>query len=187
MLNETELGAFVDEHMGSSVFRLETLDQYTVDSDAGNVARYLAGEPAPSMAVKQPWLERLKAERVAGKRRQRVHVVRSPLSAYLRYECEWGYTYTSQVGEDIRILDLAEVPAPADLLDEDYLLLNDEHVVLVCYDEAGRFLGAAPQGPDVLDRFRRCRDVAWEVALDFGTYWERHPEYWRENWLGVRG
>jgi hypothetical protein len=184
LLNETELGAFVDEYMGWSVFRLETLDQYSVDSDAGNVARYLAGEPAPSMAVKGPWLERLKAERASGKRRQRVHVVRSPLSAYLRYECEWGYAYTSQAGEEIRILDLTEVSASPNLLDQDFLLLNDERAVLMCYDPAGRFLGAEPQGPEVLDRFQRCRDTAWEAALDFETYWERHPEYWRENRLG---
>src|SRR6266536_4703972 len=139
MLNEAELGRFVNDHMGRSVFRLETRDRYTVDSDAGNVARYLAGEPAPSMDVKGPWLQRLERERMEGKRRTRVHVLHSPLSDYLRYECEWGYVYTAAAGEEIHILDLAEVPRPADIVDEDFLLLDDAHVVVVHYDEDDRF------------------------------------------------
>lgn len=187
MLNEAELGAFVDEHMGRSVFRLETLDTYTVDSDAGNVARYLAGEPAPSMAVKGPWLRRLERERAEGKRRSRVHVVRGPLTDYLRYECEWGYAYTAAAGEEIHILDLAETPKPPGLLDEDFLLLNDEYVLVMRYDSAGRFVGAEPRPAVDLPVYRRCRDSALAVAVAFGAYWDSHPQHWRGNWLRAGG
>jgi hypothetical protein len=187
VLNEAELGAFVDTHMGTSVFRLETRDRYDVESDAGNVARYLAGEPAPSMSFKGPWLERLATERVEGKRRTRVHVLRSPLSDYLRYECEWGYVFTAAAGEEIYVLDLAERPKPDELIDEDFLLLDDRHVVIVHYDDDGRFVGAEPLPAVALPRYRRCRDVALEIAVPFDDYWTAHPEYWRENWLRAAG
>jgi hypothetical protein len=182
VLNETELGVFVDDHMGRSVFRLEIRDRYNVDSDAGNVARYLAGQPAPSMEVKGPWLTRLSRERAEGKRRSRVHVLRSPLSDYLRYECEWGYVYTVAAGEEVFILDLAEVPTTVELIDEDFLLLDDKHVVVVHYDEDDRFVGAEPLSPTAVPQYRRCRDTVLEAAVAFTDYWTSHPQYWRENW-----
>jgi len=182
VLNEVELGAFVDDRMGASLFRLETRDRYAVDSDAGNVARYLAGEPAPSMAVKGPWLRRLERERAEGKRRTRVHVLRGPLSEYLRYECEWGYRYTAAAGEEIYILDLAERPGPDELIDEDFLLLDDRYVMLVRYDDEDRFVGGDPLPAIELTRYRRCRDAVLAAAVPFGDYWAAHPQYWRENW-----
>jgi len=187
VLNEAELGAFVDDHMGRSVFRLETRDRYTVDSDAGNVVRYLAGEPAPSMAVKGPWLRRLERERAEGKHRVRVHVLRTPLSDYLRYECEWGYVYTTDAGEEVYILDLAERPRPAGLVDQDFLLLDDSHVVVVHYDNEDRFVGAEPLSAAEVPVYRRCRDAALAAAVPFGDYWAAHKQYWRDNWSRAHG
>ncbi len=43
-------------------------------------------------------------------------MLRTPLSDYLRYECEWGYTYNVTAGEDVRILDLATAPPGTDVL-----------------------------------------------------------------------
>ncbi len=186
-MNETELGEFVDTFMGRSVFRLETLDTYTVDSDAGNVARFLDGVAAPSMAVKGPWLRRLEREYAEGKRRTRVHVWTGPISDYLRYECEWGYVYTSAVGEEVRILDLAETPKPSGLLHEDFLLLDDRHVVATRYDAAGRFLGAEVRPAVELPAYRHCRDVALAASVPFSDYWASHPQYWRVNWQGRPG
>ena len=37
-----------------------------------------------------------------------------------------------------------------------------------------------------LPRYRRHRDLALEVAEPFTAWWGRHPEYRRENWLGMR-
>jgi hypothetical protein len=185
VLSEAELGAFVDAHMGDSVFRLETRDRYDVASDAGNVARYLAGDPAPSMSVKGPWLERLARERSEGKRRTRVHIFSGPPSDYLRYECEWGYAFTSAAGEEIYLLDLAERPRPDGLIDEDFLILNDRHVVVVHYDDDDRFVGGEPVAPDALPRYQRCRDAAFGAAQPFREYWTNHPQYHRENWQGA--
>jgi hypothetical protein len=53
-------------------------------------------------------------------------VLTSPLSEYLRYECEWGYLPNAAAGEDIRILDLAEKPRPDGLISEDFWLMDNE-------------------------------------------------------------
>lgn len=180
LLNERELGELLDQAQ-HDLFRLETLDAYEVASDGSDFARYLAGEPGPDPARKEPWLARLREDADRGLHNRRVHVVRSPLTAYERYECEWGYAPNSQAGEDIRILDLAEHPAPAGLVDHDFWLMDDQMVVVMHYDRAGQYLGASVAEGGQLDRYRRAVAAAWQAAQPFGDYWAAHPQYQREH------
>jgi hypothetical protein len=180
-VNLDELRAFAEHHTTRSAFRLETLDRYTVDSDEGNVERYLAGEEGPSWAQGSDWMDYLQQEKASGIRRYRVHIAESPLSDYLRYECEWGYVYTSQAGEEIYILDTAENPRPPGLIDEDFWLYDDTHVVVMHYDGDGRFITAEALPDSETPRYRRYRDLALSAAVPFADYWQRHPGYWREN------
>ena len=182
LLDLPAIDAFIEERFTRSAFRLEVLDRYTVDSDQENVERYLAGDPAPSWADGDEWMEQLTRERAEGKRRYRVHVLGSPLTDYLRYECDWGYAYTSQAGEEIYILDLAETLRPGGLINEAFWLLDGEHVLVMRYDSEGRLLGGEPLAAADAPRYRRCRDVALAQAQPFSRYWAEHPQFWRENW-----
>ncbi len=183
LLDLAAIDAFIEERFTRSAFRLEVLDRYTVDSDQENVQSYLTGGPAPSWAAGDEWMDKLARDRAAGKRNCRVHVLRSPLSDYLRYECEWGYTYTSRAGEEIYILDLSETSRPEGLVDEDFYLIDDEHALVIRYDDNGRLLGGEPVAAADTSRYRRCRDVALAHAQPFGRYWAEHPQFWRQNWL----
>lgn len=187
MMTVDQLDEFMERHFTSTAFRLETLDRYAVETDGADVARYLAGEPEPEPERLLPWLNELRQERREGRRRYRVHVLTSPLSDYLRYECEWGYVHTSAAGEEIYILDLAERARPAGLCDEDFWLVDDTHVVRMHYEHDGAILGAdlAPQSE--LAAYRRCRDAALSVAVPFGTWWQAHPEEHRRNRLTRSG
>jgi hypothetical protein len=185
-MNLAELRAYADRHTTRSAFRLETLDRYTVDSDEGNLERYLAGERGPSWAEGGDWMDHLAQEEASGIRRYRVHVITGPLSGYLRYECEWGYAYTSKAGEEVFILDTAEIPRPDGIVDEDFWLYDDTHVVRMRYDPAGRFLTAEALPESEAPRYRRRRDTALNAAVPFEDYWQRHPEYWRANWRQAR-
>jgi hypothetical protein len=181
MLDVPQLTAFIAERFTKLAFRLETLDAYDVGSDGEDVARYLRGERSPDPERKEPWLAQLRAEKEQGKLRQRVHVLRGPLSGYLRYECEWGYLPNEAAGEDIWILDLAERPRPAGLdIDYDFWLIDDE-VVRMHYDLDGRFTGAEVLDPRELPRHRAARDAALASAEPFSSYWRRHPEYHQVN------
>ena len=177
MLNERELGQFINEHFHRTAFRLEVRDAYAVPSDGGDFARYLAGEPAPDTVRKSAWLDTLRAEREAGKVRQWVHVVHGPISDYLRYEMEWGYLPNLRAGAQVRILDLAELTRPDGLVNADFWLLDDETAVLMHYDDEGRFTGAE-QARDV-GLYRRARDAAWDGAVPVAEYWQDHPQYHR--------
>ncbi|MCI0689628.1 MAG: hypothetical protein L0Y54_20695 [Sporichthyaceae bacterium] len=124
-MDASELGDYIDARLSRSAFRLELLDQYEVESDGEDLARFLRGEEGPTPERKQPWLDRLVADRVAGILNHRVHVLRTPLTDYLRFECEWGYAPNVAAGDDVRIVDLAERAAPAGLTDHDFWLIDD--------------------------------------------------------------
>lgn len=190
MMDLAQLGAYIREHFtdhpdptGRTAFRLETLDAYEVASDGSDFARWLAGEPVPTPERKQPWLARLRSERDRGLYRSRVHVVDSPLSDYLRYECEWSYLPNGEAGEDIRILDLSEVHLQAhehDLFVEtgDFWLINGQ-TVRMDYDNRGQFIGANVVH-DSQDLYHRAAEVAWDHAEPFPQWWDRHPMYHRQ-------
>jgi hypothetical protein len=178
LLNERELGELLDQAQ-TDLFRLETLASYDVGSDGGDFARYVAGEPGPDPARKEPWLARLRADAERGLRNRRVHVLRSPVGDYLRYESEWGYLPNSGAGEDIRILDLAEVGAPHGLVAEDFWLMDNGTVVRMHYDDAGRFLGASVAPKWQLLRYRWAAGAAWHASVPFGDWWAAHPQYHR--------
>lgn len=178
-MDEDELGAYIDHLFTRTLFRLETLPFYDVDSDGDDYRRFIAGEVGPTMARKQPWLDTLAAERARGLYTHRVHILAPPLTDYLRYECEWGYAYNAEAGEDIRILDLSERPALDVVVDHDFWLIDDQHAARMHYTDNGRFQGATPVADRDLHRYREIRDAAWSSAEPFGTWWDRHPEHHR--------
>jgi hypothetical protein len=186
VLNEQQLGAYIDDRFTSELFRLEARDRYDVASDGDDLAAYLAGHPGPDMDRKGPWLETIRGEVARGLHTYRVHIVTGPLNDYLRFECEWGYVHNSAAGEHIRILDLAEKDAPAGLLHEDFWLIagdgdEPDRAIRMDYDDAGHFLGAQVVADADVDRYRRAREIAWQAAVPFTAYWHAHPHYWRDR------
>ena len=75
-----------------------------------------------------------------------------------------------------RILHRGEHRIPSDLIERDFWLINDDLVVLMYYDEAGQFIGAAVADPDALTAHLHTRDAAWLAAEPFAEWWRRHPE-----------
>jgi hypothetical protein len=184
VLDAAELGRYIDERLTQSAFRLELLDSYEVEADGDDFARYLRGEPDPTVERKQPWLDRLRREREAGILNQRVHVLSTPLTDYLRYECEWGYGPNAAAGEDIRIVDLTERAAPSGLVDHDFWLIDDRYAIRMHYDAEGRFLGAEPIAEAQLPRYQRAREAAVAAGEPLAVWWARHPEEHRFHRVG---
>lgn len=177
LLDVDGLADFVGQHHTRDLFRLETLPFYAVDSDGDDYHRYLRGEPTPNAAAKQPWLDHLRADIAAGRRWRRVHALTTPLSDYLRYECEWAYTDNTKAGEDVRIIDNADAGL---LAVSDFFVLDGEHVVRSHYDQAGQFVGAEVVGAaPVKALYLSLSDLIWRLAEPFTAWWERHPEYHR--------
>jgi hypothetical protein len=167
------LGRFCDQAQ-RSLFRLETLDHYDVGSDGGDFRRYLDGEDGPDPERKAAWHKVLQADLDRGVATRRVHVVRSPLSDYLRYEFEWGYAHNLDY-EDILILDVAERATPAELDGiGDFWMADGRHVAIMRYDPDGRYLGFDAASEDEVRRYRRAADAAMRAGTSFESYMASH-------------
>ena len=188
MLDAVGLNAWMNEHYrgeGAEAFRLETRQVYEVGTDGSDFQRWLAGEQEPTWERKQAWFEALDRERVEGRRRLHVRIVTRPITSYTGYECTWGYALNREHGQAVRVLDVGERNLPGGLpspVRDDWWLVTDadgaHHVLLMRYNEHDQFLGAErPQTP--LQEFVVVRDVLWEAAEDFESWYARHPELHR--------
>ncbi len=179
-LDVPDLAAWIEARHTRDLFRLETLDHYDVASDDDDFHRYVAGADAPTAEMKAGWVQKVRDDVAAGKGWRRVHVVRTPLTPYLCYEMEWGYTSNAQAGEDIRVLDVTTTPAAEPLLKVgDFFVVNGIDVVRSRYDEANRFLGATAAGADHASSYAALADLAWNMATPFAVWWAAHPQYHR--------
>jgi Family of unknown function (DUF6879) len=129
--------AFFDAFQRTA-FRLETHPGYDVASEREEYEQFLATGSLHIPGDDQ-WLARVRQFRATGRRVGRVHVLRRPLTDYLRYEFA-VYQHSAAAGEDIRILDITSQPNPG-LPDQDFWLFDDASVVLMDYDEHGTQLG----------------------------------------------
>ena len=139
-----------------SAFRLETLDAYSIPQETPEFDRYLRGEQLPTDPNSE-WVK-LVADRVRlGKIMQRVRVISTPLTPYLRYEIDWGYLYSSIVGEDIRLIERSRLK-PDMQAPNDYWLFDRRILIAMQYDSVGHFLFAREE--DSADRVQFACDLS---------------------------
>ncbi|MEV7865556.1 DUF6879 family protein [Streptomyces sp. NPDC088124] len=152
-----------------TAFRLETLAVYDVAEEREEYERFLAGGEMGPEWYDNPWVRSMTDK---GKAVSRVHVLRSPLTDYLRYELA-AYPGNITAGETIGIIDTAESPVSG-LPDHDFWLFDDQHVFRMHYTPEGAFLGADPLPAARTAAYRAHRDRALAEAVPFAEYWERH-------------
>lgn len=155
-----------------SVFRLETLQVYRGQRDLDLLSQFLAGQPKPSDPIKTQWTSMIASNVRAGKAVQRVHVVREPLTDYLRFELTWGYEPNAAAGEDVRIIAIAEhEPWPVDLAQHDYWLFDSAELYDMHYDRDQVWLGVE----HVTEPVRIVEACRWrDAALHYGTPWSAY-------------
>jgi hypothetical protein len=165
-----------------SLFRLELLQEYSVEAEAERFRAFREGRPMPPRKS-SAWLDRIRDTTAAGKRWQRVHVVSRPLSAYLWFELD-GYQESAAVGYETLIAERAG-DRELEALVQDFYLLDDEVAVLMRYDEQGRYLGSwRTRDRQVINTCRHHRDLALAAAIPLDTFIDRVADE-RRAALGV--
>ncbi|MFD6446096.1 DUF6879 family protein [Promicromonospora sp. NPDC060204] len=151
-----------------SAFRLETLAEYDVEDEPEEMARFLAGKDMGPHWLDNPWVRSMTNK---GKAISRVHVLRSPLTDYLRYELS-TYPGNIRAGESIGIIDLADQQVTG-LPDHDFWIFDDRTVYRMHYTADGKFLGGELLPEERLQEYLAWRDLALTHAVPFASYWER--------------
>lgn len=167
----------------STVIRIETLQQYTVDEETQRIRAFLRGDPRPERSVRtSSWLARIATSTVAGKSWRRVHVVDVPLSDYLRYELV-GYIESQACGEEIRIVERAPELAAAQAMGDFWLFDADSpeaFAVEMHYGQEGRWLGAEHvTEPAHCARLRAAADQVWAAASPLNQFLAALPRLQR--------
>jgi hypothetical protein len=162
------------DHFGEVARRLELRQEYMSPGEEARIRAWREGQPRPDRSVRtSPWLRRVAVTTAAGKRWERIHVVRHPLSEYVRYQLQ-GYVESAAAGEEIWIADLSADPSLATLTSEAWQLdpaSENALALLMHYDEAGRWMGAeATRNPAVLDRCRREWAIAMAHSVPLNVY-----------------
>ena len=167
LLEGEEWQRFFDD-FGRSAWRLELHPVYVMPQEEETLSRWRSGERLPDDHW-SPWMERVAGYLRTGRSIGRVHVVRRPLSEYLRFEFEWYYRRHVRSGEDIRILDLTGQPDTG-LPDHNFWLLDEERVVRMLYRPDGTQIGRElVEDPDI-GAYLSYRDVALAGAVPFTEY-----------------
>jgi len=172
LLDSADWRTFFDSYRREA-FRLETLPVYQVGSEKAECESFLA-TGILDIPDDDPWLARVRNFRRTGRWIGRVHVIRRPLTDYLRYEFA-VYRHTVESGEDVRILDLTGRPDPG-LPAQDFWLFDDTAVVRMDYAQDGTQLGR-----ELLEDADPAPYVAWkQLALasaePFIEYWTKRVE-----------
>ncbi|QNP64962.1 DUF6879 family protein [Streptomyces genisteinicus] len=152
-----------------TAFRLETLAVYSVEEEREEFEHFLAGGDMGPAWDDNPWVRSMTDE---GKQVSRVHVLRSPLTDYLRYELA-AYPGNIAAGETIGIIDLSDRTVTG-LPDHDFWLFDDRDVYRMHYTPEGAFTGAEPLPARCLAEYQGYRDRALAEAVPFADYRERH-------------
>jgi hypothetical protein len=98
-----------------------------------------------------------------------------------------GYTvidpHTTAAGEDVRILDLPAAGRPRELteIDHDFWLIDGERVVRMHYNADATFHGGELMPADTIPSYRAAREIVWNMAEEFTSWWAAHPEYHRAH------
>ena len=185
LLNENELGGFIDQHYrarGDVLFRMERLPHYAVAQQSAELQAWRNGGE-PDMVAKQRWLDVLAAEVERGMLTQRLRILSADLSDDEQRACHWGYPHVGRF-EDVRVLRSGEHPVP-DLLDHDYWVIrpagSDVQVVRMDYSGCGEFLGATVLPPAEHPLYLHEQHLAWANAEPFSAWWGRHGELHRRR------
>jgi hypothetical protein len=152
-----------------SAFRLELLDKYVAANEAEPFRRFLNGEPH-NPAWREPWAQFVRESVRDGKRMARVHVVREPLSDYLKFELTRAYPANVTAGEDVRILEISQYPelSPPS---RDFWLFDERNAAVMDYDQDGNFLGAdATSDPALVGYYLHVRDLTVNLSVPLADY-----------------
>lgn len=146
-----------------SVWRLEVQPFYQPDADEFGRHQQGLSPTAEQAAQRAGWVAQVAEATAAGRSIGRVLLIALPLSPYWRWRLETAREHVA-AGEDIRIViadDLPELVNPSD-----FWLLDDELVMWLAYDPAGRYLGMTTHSdPSMLRYRRRQRDLAVAASV----------------------
>lgn len=154
----------------TSAFRLETRTYYQ-DADVNNspFRRWRAGY-TPDDTWAQSWVETVRAATANGRCIYRVRVLNNPPSDYQLFARDLALRCNIPAGENILVLS-EDQAAQLHLPQRDFWLFDDQHLVVLHFDENGAFEQARSLTDTTeLDQYHRWAQRAWDHAVPYAQH-----------------
>lgn len=150
----------------TSAFRLETRQSYIADGEAVAFSEWRERGQLPDAAdpLIADWTKLVRGRVDGGAEMRRVHVVRHPMTDYVRFELALQQAYSVPAGEQLRVADAGLYPELARA--NDFWLLDDRVGVRLVYDDAGELTRLWRMSTDEVNAARSVRDAAWAAGTD---------------------
>ena len=162
-----------------NIFRLETLQCYGNAGEDPARAAFETGKPHLITPAKREWITLVRDRIAAGCTMQRVHVVKEPITEYLRFELTWSYQPNVAAGEDIQIVSVTPgCPWPGGLLERtDFWMFDYSVLYALRYDRDGSWIATEQVTEEsAIQRARRWRETALQLAMPWQRYIALCPE-----------
>jgi hypothetical protein len=152
-----------------SAWRFEQQPSYAIGYEQKIIDDFLAGHPSPPDTVLEEWMTQVAEQTAAGKTVGRVRIIDEPMTDYQRW-LKWLDAWNLKSGETIDYLtrryarEVGLLPAVGA---SDWWLFDDERLMLMIFDEAGRRVRVEllTDEPEVA-KARRYRDLAIRAARE---------------------
>lgn len=155
----------------TEAWKLELRDDYATADEREALERWRRGEREPDQAQSASlgaWLDAVRTAVAHGAHVRRVRVVTEPVTDYIKFEAV-TVPLSTAAGEDIRYLPRHH-PAAGQLGDRDFWLLDDQVMILNFTGDGTPQPYELHDDPDVVDRYRAVRDLAWRHAIPYADY-----------------
>lgn len=125
-----------------SAKRLEILQEYHMDGDEWDTfQKYRNGYPTPIFNELDEWNNQIKEWSKQGKTVERIRVIDSPLTDYLKYQIDLGYLPSALCGQSVRFVSKKVFDAVNKYnIKNDIWIFDDKHAFEMIYDKNGVFI-----------------------------------------------
>ncbi len=145
-------------------FRLELLQKYDVSFEEENYNNFLETGKVNHESNKE-WHDIIKDAKQRGAEMSRVHVIKKPLSDYLKFEFEM-YKGNQKAGEEILILKEEYFKSLDVDIYFDFWLFDDEVVLKMEYNKYGKYL-AYQKLSNNIDKFISLKNKLLNISKKF--------------------
>lgn len=175
LLSDADWSRYFGEPLfGSSAWRFETQQTYTMPKEQGGFALWRAGSPRPADYNKS-WTDRIASFTASGRSvgRVRVHATEQ-LTDYQRFLFEWATEVNVAAGEDVRILDLWRHPE-AQLNLDDWWLFDESTVVRLIFNPDGTIHHRELVDDPDIPAYLAVRDQVTSLSVPYSAYATDRP------------
>lgn len=155
------------EKFQKSAKRLELLQEYNIEGqEKETFDNYIKGQVVTPYEELKEWNSLVKTWTSNGKTVERVRVIASPLSVYLKFEIELGYLPSFLFGQDVYFIDKIKYEnLNHNKNNKDFWIFDDEYVFIMEYDENGKFQNSYQvEGDDYIKLYNSLKSNA--ISLD---------------------